>query len=301
MPVFGYTVNDVTGDVYRFQVDGTSTAATKVNDLTDDGFTGNGDDVEGLATLNSSSTTACNVIGISESDNGAARDPLFVRLNGNDAFAFDTPAGSGERIPNEAGLAVRQSDQVIFNLQSVDIAPGPRTQLYRINSTTGAATALGPVRNGQYADGLAITSNGTAYASDGQLTNSLYRVNLTNGAFTRVGAFGVTLTQDTGLDAIRVGTQDQVYLLAERGNLYRVNTSNGRLTLLKTIRLPNAASQDYEGLALTLSSSCNPPVASAEGNLFAQTISDINPSAAGVLLIAAVVSGLGLFAKKFFS
>jgi hypothetical protein len=301
MPIFGYTVSDKSGDVFRFQVDGSSTTATKVNDLSPT-FSGNGDDVEGLGTINAASTTACNVVGISESDNGAAADPFYSRVNRSNEVVEGNSTG---RISNESGLGVRQSDGAVFNIQSTDIAPGPRTQLYRINPANGAATAVGPVRNGQYVDGLAITGNGTAYASDGQLTNALYRVSLSNGSLTRVGNFGVTLTQDTGLDAIRQGTTDQVYLLAEKGNLYRVNTSNGRLTFLKKINLPQTGANldaDYEGLALTLSSSCNPPTQIAlAGDTAVASAAELNPSAAGILMIAALLSGLGLFAKKLFA
>jgi hypothetical protein len=130
----------------------------------------------------------------------------------------------------EAGAAYNEQDGWLYSVASDDLFPdtAPRSRIYRISPTTGAATLVGngvtlvadsPAggEENPYLDGLAILPNGTAYASEARFgataqgnLGSLYRVFLT-GPNAGKASFVKRLlaspdSEDTGLASLDNGT-----------------------------------------------------------------------------------------------
>ena len=117
---------------------------------------------------------------------------------------------------------------------------GIKTELlYRVNTTSGVATEVGPLRIGR---GTPISigptdlaSIGTTLYMVGNAVDRLYRVNTTSGAVTRVGTasnFGVSEASPQGLASITdssTGTPiTTLYMVGDTNNaLYTLNTSTG--------------------------------------------------------------------------
>ena len=116
-------------------------------------------------------------------------------------------------IPRGVLYAIRDSDDV----------------LQRGNADTGAFTDVGALGVAYaFGDCAFNTATDVMYAVDGRGAKSLYRVSLTTGAATLVGAHNVTdmfaLAYDAG--------NGLLYGVAGDGNLYRFNTTSGAATLV---------------------------------------------------------------------
>ncbi|MEZ5426942.1 MAG: hypothetical protein R2747_11785 [Pyrinomonadaceae bacterium] len=199
-----------------------------------------------------------------------------------------TPTGAGPQIGetcidfgSEAAAAYNPQDGYIWAIASDDLLPdtAPRSRLYRISPTTGAATlvvsgsdtgitltASSPPGGEQhpYLDGMAILPNGIAYASENRFgatkagqRGSLYRIFLTGPNAGRASFVKNTLTfdanRDTGLANLDNGT---LYLLLEDGRVFigNANDSNpftpapyGTLTSPGCLRTTPFCG-DFEGL-----------------------------------------------------
>lgn len=129
----------------------------------------------------------------------------------------------------EAGAAYNEQDGFIYSIASDDNFPdtAPRSRLYRISPTTGAATQVGtgitltassPAggEENPYLDGLAILPNGVAYGTEARFgaskagnLGSLYRVFLTGPNAGRASFVKRLLAapdgEDTGLAALPNG------------------------------------------------------------------------------------------------
>lgn len=130
----------------------------------------------------------------------------------------------------EAAMAYNEQDGFLYSIASDDELPAtaPRSRLYRISPTTGAATLVGngvtltassPTggEENPYLDGLAILPNGLAYASEARFgatqtgnLGSLYRVFLTGPNAGRASFVKRLLAtpdaEDTGLASLDNGT-----------------------------------------------------------------------------------------------
>ena len=94
--------------------------------------------------------------------------------------------------------------------------------LYTVNTTTGAATALGNVTSGYTSAGdLAFVGGELFLSSTGRATDSLFKLNTTTGIGTRVGSLGVSAVYGLASD-------DGASLYAVSGNtIYLVNPVTG--------------------------------------------------------------------------
>jgi hypothetical protein len=150
---------------------------------------------------------------------------------------------TGINFGTEAGSAYDPTTQTVYSIHSDDqnrTDPNtgqvyPATALYIIDPSTGAATAQLSIAQGRYLDGLAVGADGTLYASDARLTDSLYRYNFATNQWVLVGSFGVALNEDSGLASYISGGATTLYLLTEGenallGRLWTVSTTNGALT-----------------------------------------------------------------------
>ena len=156
-----------------------------------------------------------------------------------------SPTGSmigatGPRTGGEAGLEFY--DGVLYNMNG----GGGGSTLYRINTSNGAATAIGSTTI--FIDGLAIRSDGTAYGTDWLFTDSLYEVNLATGATTLVGSLGLgNVIAESGLAFIG----HTLYAITWDGEIYTLNTATGAATLVATVTIDGCTlAGGWEGLAI---------------------------------------------------
>lgn len=222
----GFSISDANRTLYSIDLaNGAATAQGVINYAVDD-------DLEGLASINGV------LFAVSEANNGTGT--LW-----NVSTPPGTQLGTNTRFGTEAGAAYSSSNGILYNIQGDDLAAGVKSALYSINPVNGAATLLGTSQT--YADGLAINAAGEAFASDFQLTDSLYRVNLADGGLTLVGSLGIgNVAFDSGLAFDSDGT---LYALREDGVIYTINTGTGAATFRAFVtaggvRVPG----DLEGL-----------------------------------------------------
>ncbi len=209
---FGFSISDANRTLYRIDLStGVATSVGVIN------YPAN-QELEGLASINGT------LYGVSEANNGPG---LLYDIT----TAPGTLIGATQpRFGTEAGAAANPVNNVLYNIQGDDLSTtGVRSALYTINPLTATTTFIGS--SSTYVDGLAINTNGEAFASDFQLTGSLYRVNLTNGALSLVGSFGLG-ANGTGFDsglAFDLNT-NTLFALREDGVIYTVNTTTGAAT-----------------------------------------------------------------------
>jgi hypothetical protein len=130
--------------------------------------------------------------------------------------------------------------------------PGPPYTLYRLNSTTGKATAIGS--QGQPVTGLAFW-NGVLYGLGGDSRDNLLTMNRTTGAGTPVGDLLAVTLVDGGIDfdirGVLWGIGDRGGTPHPPGQIFTVDTSTGAATLVATVT--NGSGSElwgFEGLAI---------------------------------------------------
>jgi hypothetical protein len=103
---------------------------------------------------------------------------------------------------------------------------GIATELYSINTSTGALTDIGPTgAAASYTAGLTFSGNGTLYGDDGA---NLVTIDTTTGAETIVGNMGVSTDGDFAFNQ----QNTFMYMTGGGGNLYTVDPSTGSATLV---------------------------------------------------------------------
>jgi hypothetical protein len=205
--------------------------------------------------------TNSRVFGVGENpDMTSTQDPsVLVDLtaaccsgSGNGILIGETGIDFG----TEIGAAWDPTTNIAYVVASDDTANPPSTVLYTIDPSTGMATPIS-ITPGLYLDGLAVGGDGTLYATDGRLTDSLYRYNFVSNQFELVGSFGVGLAEDTGLANYRGvgGMGTELNMITEGdganvGRLWRINAATGALTLVGELRLAGSGAEvpeDVEG------------------------------------------------------
>jgi len=193
-------------------------AATKLVDITGDAFTS----IVGLASLNGTlyatdvfantfSFGSINLAtGAFTSINNQAGDSNWWNLTSNEAGGFfyvvnssgtlDTVTPTGV-ITGVGGTGHSFGGLAYDNASSILYGTASDNNLYRINTTTGAATLVGALGiSPSNSDDIAIDPlTGTLYLN-AQNTHSLYTVNTSTGAATLVGANGPT--EGRGIDGL---------------------------------------------------------------------------------------------------
>jgi uncharacterized repeat protein (TIGR03803 family) len=106
-------------------------------------------------------------------------------------------------------------------------ATGTDTNLYSVNTSTGASTLIGPTGLGTGGYQTMSTGGTALYTTATPSGDSLlYSVNTTTGAATEIGDTGVINISGMGF------ADGQLYAGDESGNLYTINTNTGLATLI---------------------------------------------------------------------
>lgn len=184
-----------------------------------------------LAAVNTVSGQASRVSGYGLSGlrngDGAAYDPntntfYVVDVTVDQLFQIDpisavaTPIGNPLGFANTRGLAFDPNNNILYG------SDDSSNQLLRINTSTGEATAIGPL-NFNTVDGLAYDSNNNILYGSDTSTDQLIRIDVNTGAGTAIGPFGGSFSQVRGL------TFD-----ANTNTLYGTNTSTDELIVIDT-------------------------------------------------------------------
>lgn len=266
---FGFSISDGDGNAYAFDLEtGEAVSLGTIRSQTISGpdllpALEDDQEIEGLATVPigdvvEGQATEFTLVGVSESNNGPG---LVVRdIQAPPEVIVGVTQG---RIGTEAGAAYDPTTSTVFNVQSDDLTDPLVTALYRIpiESPTDENGDIidGPLveqlvgtTEGIYVDGLAIDSEGNAFASDFRLTDSLYSVDLETGDLSLVGSFDLDfdVDEDSGLDFAPDGT---LYGITEDSNLYTIDTETGAATFVNEIidvATGELVPADIEGFAI---------------------------------------------------
>ena len=111
---------------------------------------------------------------------------------------------------------------------------GVATNLYTINTTTGAATVVGPTGTALMID-IALNSAGQMYGMDIG-TDSLYTINTATGAATLIGAIGFNANFAQGMDFDKTTgvLYSWLYLGAGVNHFVQYNLGTGAATILNS-------------------------------------------------------------------
>ena len=198
-------------------------------------------------------------------DDVAGNGKLYAINNDNKTLVRITPAGTEEVIGNlgsgytettATGLSWNSSDNKMYLIGNSTGGSG----IYTVDLTTGVATSVGTI------SGLASTAvpiwleidnAGNAFIADIQ-SDSLYKLNLTSGAATLVGALGININFAQEADFNRDTNELYMagYLGGGSGGIYKVNTSTGAATLVGDTTANN---QEYT--MYSIADSLEPPIA----------------------------------------
>jgi hypothetical protein len=148
--------------------------------------------------------------------------------------AVSTPVGSG--IPTEGFSSYQPAwDAVTNTAYFLDQTTG-LSHLSTMNISTGVHTVGAEIKlggNPKYADAIAISPSGDAFAVSG---TTLYSLNLIDGALTQIGS-----TNQSELYGFAFNPAGVLYGLDTGGNLYTINTTSGVSTLVTTFSFPSNA------------------------------------------------------------
>jgi hypothetical protein len=248
----GYTITDLDNPggggnrIYRIDIDNPQGTIAKCLTCVEQ-------ELEGLFSIDNFSVVGrSNLFGVAEVlDSTACCSPsTLVEIT---AAAVCSLNGCGREVGltfinfgTEAGSAWDHTTNTVYSIASEDRTisfPGqqyPATALYIIDPSTGMLTSQLSIAQGRYLDGLAVGGDGTLFATDARLTDSLYRYNFDTTQWELVGAFGTgeNFGEDTGLANYRgvSGSETNLYMITEGdgvarlGRLWTVNASTGALS-----------------------------------------------------------------------
>ncbi len=250
-----------------------------------EGLAGTGGVLFGLTEFD---TESCNTG--SDPITGLAADVRMFRANAAYPLANGVISAIGPQIGEmcipsgftEGAGAYSPIDGFLYYIASDDLLPAsaPRSKLYRVSPTNGLATQIGAAAGitlavpggdeNPYLDGLAITPDGRAFATEARFQENpgcvpgcggLYRITLTGlpaniGKATFVkNLFSTDVNRDTGLANLGL----TLYLLLEDGRVFTTDTSPGGAVLpasygtlttpgcLRPIAFPGQFCGDFEG------------------------------------------------------
>jgi hypothetical protein len=222
------------------------------------GLTGVNQELEGFLSIDG--PTNSRLLGVAENpDVTSTQDPSILaditaaacNANGVGSLIGET----GITFGTEAGAAWDHTTNTVFSVATDDLDPASGTILYEIDPSSGMAIPRSLTTN-VVLDGLAVGGDGTLYATDGRINDSLYKYNFDTEQFELVGSFGVAVNEDTGLANYRgvSGTGTELNMITEGdganlGRLWRVDATNGALTLVGEILFSDGTEvpEDLEG------------------------------------------------------
>jgi hypothetical protein len=159
---------------------------------------------------------------------GAPEDDQLIMI--------DPVTGAGHAIATISGTIEGPSIRSMAFSPSGDlIAANWGSALYKIDTTTGVASFLGPAGFGA-AQSLAFSANGILYSHDNAL--GLFTINPTTGAGTRISS----VSQWIGLQSLAFSSSQELYGISG-SVLYRLDTTTGWATWVGT-----GATADVRGM-----------------------------------------------------
>jgi hypothetical protein len=255
---FGYTATDLDSPgsrgnrVYRIDLDNPGNTVQM-------GLTNVDQELEGFFSVDG--PTNSRLYGAAEPPDGTSTggSSIIVDLTA----AACNPGGLGVPVcqtgivfGTEVGAAWDHTTSTTFLAYSDDLNLPAGTNLYIFNLSS-CMPILISTNLGIYVDGLAVGGDGTLYASDARVSDSLYRFNFDDNAFEIVGAFGISLAEDSGLANFRgvSGLETNLYMITEGdgpnlGRLWSVSATTGAITLVGELRLAGSGvevPEDLEG------------------------------------------------------
>ena len=181
-----------------------------------------------------------------------------IQITTNSLVSINPHTGAGTLGPSITGtaaaaggpafpivsLAYDPLNTTLYGNTSVPYGGVLADELYSINTTTGAATALGVIgENAVYA--LGFSQAGNLFGVDGNC--NLVRINTATGAGTIVGATGLDGTSSCGVFDMASGLDGTMYLADNlTSSLYDVNLGTGGTTLIG----PFGSTTNVVGLAV---------------------------------------------------
>ncbi len=150
----------------------------------------------------------------------------------------------------DAGLAFHNG-----TMYNVSGASSVSTELYTVNVGVGSTALVGT--GSFFADNIAIhPTTGEAYGIDAIFQDSLYRINLANGAGALVGPLNIgPVSEQVGSSFDSSGT---LWALFSSGQMYTVNRVTGQATLRFQVMGAAGPLSGFEGLAIELGGPCYP-------------------------------------------
>jgi len=235
------------------------------------------------AVLGGIAASGANLYAVSTSDNGNLASQLYNVTTPPGSLVGDT----SPRFGSTTGAAYRSQDGFIYDLQgSPSLTMGAsQSALYQINPATASSTLLG--FSNTYANGLAFSNGGAAYATDFQQSGSLYQVSLNPYALTLVGSFGLGIG-GTGFNsgAAFDPSNGALYVLREDGAIFTVSTSG-----------PNAGAATFDSFVIDSSTDMRID-SSLEGLAISGSVSSATPEPASLLLLLSGFLLLTLYLRK---
>jgi hypothetical protein len=205
----GFTVTDEQSHrLFRINLDDASMTIQR-------GDSGVPQELEGLYSFDGETTSSLR--GVGENPDGTGAPPTeksnCVDLSGpavNDNLSGIELAETGVEYGTEVGAAWDHINMDGYAIFSDDRTIGddfPATRLYKFNNTSGDCDQGASLVNesvGLYLDGLAVGGDGTLYATDARLSDSLYRFDPNadaDGEWVQIGLLDPTQTEDFGEDS----------------------------------------------------------------------------------------------------
>ncbi len=191
--------------------------------------------------------TGANASGYTNSFNGATTTTLYAISSVSDTLYMQNPPNAGTLV-TAGPLGIDAASTNGFDILSADstalaaLTVGGSTNLYRINLTTGAASSIGPIGNGQtsltgFAIETTMTSNFVVYGLT--TNNSLVRFN-SSRANTILSTVAITGLQGgenlLGID-FRPAT-GELFGLGSTSRIYRINPTTGAATSVGSLTTP---------------------------------------------------------------
>jgi hypothetical protein len=119
-------------------------------------------------------------------------------------------------------------------------------ELYTVDAGSGSTTSVG--RDEYFADNIAISDAGIAYATDWIFENASYTVDLNTGAATLLGSLGFALGQQAGSD---FAVDGQLYILLGSGEWYNLDLNTGAAVFGgQIVDAAGGPLNSFEGLAM---------------------------------------------------
>lgn len=175
--------------------------------------------------------------GLVASTPSAQAGPIYIESGGTTLYVVDSNTGASTLVGTYGVTGVlAQAFSPDGTLYAIFKAGSASAQLATVDIHTGAATPIGSPA-GVPLEAMAFAPDGTLYAGNFN-TNNLYKINVSTGAPTVVGALGFTGIMDMAWDPAN-STMYAIASLCAGSSLYSINLASAAGTLVTAIPSDN--------------------------------------------------------------